>query len=122
VSENDRPQDIGRRHRKSGDTAPETAAIIVRYRAAMRAELGALLDELEPRHLVQSSLDGSSDRAVGLGITARRERWDLAIRLGKELAGGSDEAPVTAETVATAARRRGTAAPRLTKRDRAALE
>jgi hypothetical protein len=82
----DRPQDAGRAHRRAGELAPETAEILERYRAAMRDELGELLEEIRPK-LGQLTIAGDVERPK---LETRRALWDLAIKLGRELAGGQD--------------------------------
>jgi hypothetical protein len=116
----DRPQDAGRAHRRRGELSTETDELLGRYRAAMRAELAGVLTELEGAGgLTQASLDGTADRPV-LGLVARRERWELAIKLARELAGGADvEPPAPAD--AGASRRAPARAPRLSARDRRQL-
>jgi hypothetical protein len=119
----DRPQDAGRAHRRRGDLSPETDELLARYRDAMRRELAGILDELEPAEvLVQQSIDGTSDRPVSLGLVARRERWELAIKLARELAGGADAEPSPPPDDGKSRRAPVQArAPRLTARERRAL-
>lgn len=117
-----RPQDLGRPHRRARPgPSPETARILEAYRSAMRGELEALLAELTARS-AQETLDGSPAPLV-LGITARRERWDLAIKIGRELGAPGlaeleEEPPATVPSGPSAAPRR---APRLSARDRRSL-
>jgi hypothetical protein len=119
----DRPQDAGRAHRRRGDLSPETDALLDRYRDAMRRELGGLLEELEPAEvLTQASIDGTADRPIGLGLVARRERWELAIKLARELAGGADaEPPAPADDGKSRRAPVRARAPRLTARERKQL-
>jgi hypothetical protein len=122
TTENDRPQDVGRAHKRRGAPAPETERLLERYRAAMRRELTQLLDELEPAEvLTQASIDGTADRPVGLGLVARRERWELGIRLARELAGAIEPDPGPS-TRGGSTRPRVTGAPKLTARERRSLE
>jgi hypothetical protein len=103
-SEGMRPQDVGRRRtRRPAPPAPETLEILERYRAAMRRELRRTLDSIETL---------PSEPA-----TERAKRWDLAIKLGREL-GARDHVPEQerAARPATPAR-----APRLSARERRAL-
>jgi hypothetical protein len=133
----DRPVDAGRAHRRRGDLSPETDELLTRYRTAMRRELAGILDELEPAPVpepepanVQTTWDGSAERPIpqvlataGLGLVARRERWELAIKLARELAGGADADP-PAQAGAGESRRapvRAPRAPRLSARERKQL-
>jgi hypothetical protein len=124
MTENDRPQDVGRAHKRRGAPAPETEELLERYRSAMRRELAGLLDELEPAEvLTQQSIDGTADKPVGLGLVARRERWELAIKLARELAGAIEPpmtGPAPSSTRSSPSSRRSSA-PRLTARERRAL-
>lgn len=79
----DRAQDVGRSHKRAGAPAPETLAILERYREAMRAELVDTLDEIRPA-AEQLGLDGST-RPIRPKLETRRELWDLAIKLGREI-------------------------------------
>ena len=94
MSDNDRPQDVGRSHerkRKGGEDDP----LLVRYQATMRAELGDLLDSLAPIE---------QDEGLGLvkmppkrpPLSERTKIWDLAIKLGKELGSAIDPRPMDA--------------------------
>lgn len=139
MTDNDRPQDVGRAHKRRGTPAPETEQLLERYRSAMRRELAGLLAELEPAaaepepELVQQSVDGTADRPVprvlvaGLGLVARRERWELAIKLARELAGAIEPgftgtpAPTSTRRSTSSTSRRGSA-PKLSARDRRSLE
>jgi hypothetical protein len=90
------------RARHRGAPSPETAEILERYRSAMRRELRHVLDGIE---------------ASGAELPAERaKRWDLAIKLGREL--GSRE---TREPEAPAAISRPSAPPRLTAAQRREL-
>ena len=107
----DRPQDVGRRHRKGFGPSVETEAILDRYRAAMRLELDDLLGEIRPAS-GQLTIDGEIERPA---LDRRRALWDLAIKLGRELAGAPDPvAPPELEPHAGPSARRAGAAPRLT--------
>ena len=123
-----RPQDLGRSHHRSSTTpAPETVAVLDRYRAAMRLELDAVLEELRARR------PGLLPDVPGELVVPRAERlrlWDLAIKLGRELAGpspgGDPSEDVTGpdrDSPVTGSRRssRSSAAPRLSARERRAL-
>ena len=120
-----RPQDLGRSHHRSSTTpAPETVAVLDRYRAAMRLELDAVLEELRARR------PGLLPDVPGELVVPRAERlrlWDLAIKLGRELAGptpGGDPSETVPEggekTTRTKSASRS-AAPRLSARERRAL-
>jgi hypothetical protein len=87
-----RPQDQGRRHRRKGAPSAATLSLLGDYQDAMRAELRAVLAELQP-----------TPPAPGLGLVKEapkrpplRDRaglWDLAIKLGRELGSEIDPAP-----------------------------
>lgn len=118
--ENDRPQDVGRSHKRRGAPAVETEALLERYRAAMRSELSDLLEEIRPG-AGQLTIDGAVDRPT---LEKRRALWDLAIKLGRELAGAPEPmigAPGGSEPAPTPDRRRARPAPRLTVAQRRAL-
>jgi hypothetical protein len=118
VSEGDRPQDVGRSHKRARPAAgPETEEILERYRDAMRAELGDVLEELRPPR-EQLTMDGGAER-MRPPLPDRLKLWDLAIKLGRELANG-EELGWAPEAPAPAAMGPGTA-PRLTARERRAL-
>lgn len=107
----DRPQDVGRRHRKTAAPSIETEAILERYRAAMRLELGDLLDEIRPSS-GQLTIDGAIERPT---LERRRALWDLAIKLGRELGAAPDPiAPAELEPAEGRGPRRARPAPRLT--------
>jgi hypothetical protein len=126
MSENARPQDVARAHRRTrGTPAPETEALLERYRAAMRAELESLLVEIRPPapELGQLAMDGTVP-PVRPKLAERRELWDLAVKIARELSSSSAEsawsglAPAAATAELTRSRAR---APRLTKREREQL-
>jgi hypothetical protein len=125
--ENARPQDVGRSHHRSATTpAPATIEVLERYREAMRAELGDVLEELRPP-AAQLTLAGSAER-LRPPLAERLKLWDLAIKLGRELAApapGGDPDPgaeLEAGPAATGPRRsRRDQAPRLSARERRAL-
>lgn len=91
-----RPQDVGRSHHRAGELAPETAEILERYRAAMRAELDDVLGEIRPatgQIVNPMTRDPVAPGELGIvierpSLEKRRALWDLAIKLGRELAGG----------------------------------
>jgi hypothetical protein len=126
MSENDRPQDVARPHRRTrGAPAPETEALLERYRAAMRAELESLLLEIRPPapELGQLAIDGSVP-ATRPKLAERRELWDLAVKIARELSSSSSSAETAWSGLPgpppELTRSRATA-PRLTKRDREQL-
>jgi hypothetical protein len=86
----DRPQDVGRSHHRAGELAPETSEVLERYRAVMRLDLAELLGELRPE-TGQLTIAGDVERP---SLEKRRALWDLAIKLGRELAGGPGDASV----------------------------
>ena len=74
---NDRPQDVARPHRRTrGVLAPETDALLKRYRATMEAELSDLLSEIRP-DAGQLTIGGAVDRRWTIAAL-----WDLAIKSG----------------------------------------
>src|SRR6187431_3140000 len=100
-TEGARPQDLNRsRSGRIGAPSPETAAILERYHAAMRRELGRVLDGLA--------------QPVSEEPEKRAKRWDLAIKLGCEL-GARDHREPEDPAPTQAARAR---APRLTAAQR----
>jgi len=107
----DRPQDVGRKHRKGFGPSVETEAILERYRAAMRLELDDLLVEIRPA-AGQLTIDGGIERP---GLDRRRALWELAIKIGRELGSAPDPiAPAELEPRADHPARRARPAPRLT--------
>lgn len=92
--DNDRPQDVGRRHSrkpKGGEDDP----LLIRYQRTMRLELTDLLDALQPV---------PQDQGLGMvevppkrpSLADRAKIWDLAIKLGRELGSAIDPAPTGA--------------------------
>ena len=119
--EGDRPQDVGRRHRATiGAPTPETAALLDRYRAAMRAELETLLETVGAR---RAGLIPEVPGELVVPLAERIRLWDLAIKLGRELAapgaGGELEDPAAGPSTPSTSRPRQ--APRLSARERRAL-
>jgi hypothetical protein len=117
----DRPQDVGRAHKRRAIPAVETEVLLDRYRATMRAELGDLLAEIRPS-VGQLTMTGGVER---LPLDRRRALWDLAIKLGRELAGAPEPIAAPAGQAAAAAvrptTRRRRPAPRLTVAQRRRL-
>lgn len=116
----DRPQDVGRSHRRAPGIAPETAELLERYRDAMRAELADTLTEIRPG-TGQLTIAGDVERPK---LDVRIQLWNLAIKLGRELAGGPTgdagiDGPPAAMAPAVIPRRRP--APRLKARERRSL-
>ena len=118
-----RPQDVGRPHRRRAPgPAPETVAILELYRAAMRAELGDVLEELRPDR-AQLTIGGGEER-MRPALPDRLRLWDLAIKIGRELNAPGDhelepDPPATSTSSSPSPRR--TRAPRLSAKDRRAL-
>lgn len=107
MSGDERPQDVGRRRtRRSPAPAPETAAVLDRYRSMMRRELGSILDVL------------AHPATNGQEPEVRAKRWDLAIKLGREL-GSRDYAGE--EPAPPASSRGGAGAPKLSAKERKSL-
>lgn len=107
----DRPQDVGRRHRRRGAQSPETAALLVTYQAAMRDELRAVLVELEGTVAPTGLLDTEFTTAevkTRPDLQTRMRLWDLAIKVGRELGSAidADPVPVTPAGSSTRLRRR----------------
>lgn len=116
--EGDRPQDVGRVHAKGRPTpTPATAALLDSYRDAMRGELADTLAELRPDR-EQLTLDGGAER-MRPALAERLKLWDLAIKLGRELANGDDPGAWTPGPPEPPARPKGP--PRLTKAQRASV-
>lgn len=90
-----RPQDQGRPHRRRGAPSPETASLLLAYRAAMRAELRAVLDELrgKPKPAGLGLLPEAAVELERPSIEGRVRLWDLGIKLGRELGAEVDEPP-----------------------------
>lgn len=119
MSDGDREQDVERRHRRRPTPSVETEELLDRYRAAMRAELDDLLEEIRPATGQLGAFDGAVTRPP---LDDRRPRWDLAIKLARELAGSPSE-PLQVEPTRGADPRaaRQRPAPRLTVAARRAL-
>ena len=79
----DRPADVGRKHRRR-TADPATASLLTRYQQSMRAHLGALLDELDPKP-AEPGLGLVPVPPKTLSVSQRAEHWKLAILLGREL-------------------------------------
>jgi hypothetical protein len=112
AEESDRPQDAARppARKRRGIPSAESLALLERYRMALRAELGETLTELRP-----------DPPAAKPGLADRLRLWDLALKLARELAAGSD-VPGPAPSAAPERGATRGQAPRLTRRDRARLE
>lgn len=109
--DNDRAQDVGRRHRRRGAQSPETRALLATYQDAMRGELRAVLAELEGTVAPTGLLDTEFTKAevrIRPDLAARTRLWDLAIKIGRELGSAidADPVPVVASPGATAKTRR----------------
>lgn len=102
----DRPQDVGRSHAKRRASPRRADALLDRYQAAMRAELERLLIELEPTKPAPG-LGLVKERPKPLPIGERSKRWDLAIKLGRELGSALEgEASPAADADASGSDRR----------------
>jgi len=127
--ENARPQDVERPHRRTrgGTPAPETLALLERYRAAMRAELADLLVELRPvpASTGQLAIDGTIPPAPRAKLEDRRATWELAIKLGRELSSVTLEpgweGALDSGKPELSGRRATARAPRLSRRERSSL-
>lgn len=101
----DRPQDAGRRHRRTGRPSAETASLLARYQETLRRELAWALDQLEPQ---------AADPGLGLvdpghkrvDIKERSALADYAIKLGRELGSAIEPEDPKAPTAGTPARPR----------------
>lgn len=114
-----RPQDVGRAHRRRRGRSVETAEILDRYRAAMRAELADVLADVRPA-TGQLTTDGTVAKPA---LADRLKLWDLAIKLGRELGGDEDPGDDLDPGSTAAPTGRGTArAPKLTARERRDLD
>lgn len=81
-----RPQDQGRKHRRARNPSPETRTLLARAQQAMRDDLSAILDELQPQLPDPGlGLDPDTARPARLPVKDRKPRWDLAILLMREL-------------------------------------
>jgi hypothetical protein len=113
ADETDRPQDAARppARRRRGIPSAEALVLLERYRTALRDELGETLTELRPA------------KGARPALAQRLKLWDLALKLARELASGSDipEPPAAPVASGTSGATRG-AAPKLTRRERARLE
>jgi hypothetical protein len=118
-----RPQDVGRRHRRTAPgPAPETVAILERYREALRLELADVLEELRPDR-AQLTIAGGETR-LRPALAERLKLWDLAIKIGRELSAPGaehelEDAP--APSTSSSPSPRSTRAPHLSAKDRRAL-
>jgi hypothetical protein len=108
--ESDRPQDAGRRHARRGIPSAESLELLERYRTALRDELGETLTELRPA------------KGARPALAQRLKLWDLALKLARELAAGSDVPSIGPRPVAAAPDETRGRAPKLTRRERARLE
>lgn len=88
MTDNDRPQDVGRRHSRKprgGDADP----ILARYQTVLRVELVRLLDELEA---TVNGLGGTTMLAYDK-LRDRAERVELASKIARELGSAIDPQP-----------------------------
>lgn len=103
----DRPQDVGRAHRRKGAPSAATAALLTEYHDTMRGELRAVLGELAP---VTETSDMFPDLPAVTKRPPLRERmqlWDLAIKLGRELGSAIDVPDPGSNVAGPGPRRRG---------------
>ena len=119
--DNARLQDVARPHKRTrGTLAPETDALLKRYRATMEAELADLLSEIRP-DAGQLTIGGDVSRPP---LEMRRALWDLAIKLGREL-GTTTEAQwsgvLDSGSDPLGGRRADVKPPRISARERRAL-
>lgn len=105
--ETGRPQDQGRSHKAKGRPSAETRSLLARYHAAMRDDLAAILDELEPRTPEPGLLPDVKAEPTRKPVKERAGLWDLAMRLGRELGAEIDPGPVADAAPARASGRRG---------------
>ena len=103
----ERPQDVGRRHRRKATPTPETRALLDRYQAAMRAELGAILDALDATAVPGLLPDAPPSPAIPLDDPRRSALWTRAITLGRELGTAIDLPPAEKGAAVAGPRRRG---------------
>ena len=92
MTEGARAQDQGRRHRRRGTPTGATSTLLTRYQSVMRIELTGLLDELEATEPAGLGLAGEVPKITG--TAERAKRWELAIRLARELGTEVDVRPV----------------------------
>lgn len=93
MTDGDRPQDVGRSHRRRGAPSAETAELLTTYQVAMRDELRGILAALKaakPLGLV----DVGPELAIPLEDPRRDRLWDRAVKLGRELGSAIDADPV----------------------------
>jgi hypothetical protein len=86
---------VDRSHRRRGAPSPATKALLAEYQDAMRAELRQLLTELRPLPDPADApvVFGADPPPEPLTLAQRSSRWDLAIKLGRELGAEIDPAP-----------------------------
>lgn len=101
-----RPQDVGRRHRKRGTPTAETQTLLAAFRDAQRAELRDVLHELEGVPDPQTTLDGSPPKVKRPNLTQRIKLWDLAIKIAHDLGTEVDVGPAEPTEPADAPRRK----------------
>jgi hypothetical protein len=104
TSESDRPQDVGRQHRRKPAQGSVDRALVERYQATMREELARLLDDLAP--VPQPDGLHGPVPAKRPDLATRSRVWDLAIKLGRELGTAIDPDPSPAGAPLPARRRK----------------
>jgi len=84
----DRPQDVGRKHRKQRRFNAQDTNILADYHNVMRAELRRLLRDIrgEFKGMPENAPPGSL-----LPLSERAKRWNLAFKLAKELGADIDK-------------------------------
>lgn len=111
MSENDRPQDVGRRHRRAPRELPSeaTRTLLASWHDALRAQLQLVLDELDPQpDPSQPGLDGKPLPAKRPALSTRAQLVSLGVQVARELGTAIDVRPPTAaERPAEPPRRRG---------------
>lgn len=106
----DRPQDVGRSHKRKGAPSPATRALLEQWHATLRAELQAVIVELDGVTLEPGLFpEAATGPVVKRPNLADRARLvDLGIKVGNALGSAIDPAPNPAEGVAgPGPRRRG---------------
>lgn len=98
MTDNGRPQDEGRRHRRKGAPSAATRALLGAYQGAMRDELRDTLAELRPAPTTNVLGETTTMRPA---LVDRLRLWDLAIKLGRELGTEIDPGPSPSDVART---------------------
>jgi hypothetical protein len=97
-----------RSHQRRGSPGPETASLLERWQAALRAELEAVLAELSPAPLPNGLLDAELGPAAKRPDLAQRQRLiALGISVARELGTELDTSERAWEGLPERARPRG---------------